>query len=222
MGQPDDAHQHVINLARVLSHQVDGPWLIRQLRRIPFHTDAHRSSQAHAAKLTPLLMDRQAALDYFVAVWMGRSAKAGVDDEFNGRLSVRWNPAGGDSCIRYRNAIESLQDWRRVLSRWTFECMDAFAFLDKCHDMKGHGLYVDAPWPGDGDGYKHKFLEAQQRKLAATICGFDECRVVVRFGDHPLIRELYAERLGWTWNLVESRTQANKAKAEVLLTRNCQ
>jgi DNA adenine methylase len=40
--------------------------------------------------------------------------------------------------------------------------------------------------------------------------------VVVRFGDHPLIRELYPES-HWTWVRQTSRAQSNDDVREVLL-----
>jgi hypothetical protein len=43
-----------------------------------------------------------------------------------------------------------------------------------------------------------------------------DTRVVCRFYDHPLIRELYgADR--WTWLQLDGRTQANYGAPEVLL-----
>lgn len=79
------------------------------------------------------------------------------------------------------------------MRRCEFVRMDAFEFLEKCKDTRETGIYVDAPWPDDGDRYKHKFSEGDQRRLAAKLARFERARVVIRFGDHPLIRELYPE-----------------------------
>lgn len=98
---------------------------------------------------------------------------------------------------------------------------DCFVFFDRCHDLAKHGIYADSPWPKDGDNYKHGFSEAQQRQMAGRLYQFEQSRVVVRYGDHPLIRELYSER-DWEWNLFQGRTQANKSKVEVLLVRKNQ
>ena len=45
---------------------------------------------------------------------------------------------------------------------------------------------------------------------------YRETRVVVRYGDHALIRELYPHEK-WVWHELTGRTSANKGKAEVLL-----
>lgn len=156
------------------------------------------------------------SLNYFITAWMGRSGQALTDAEYKGGLAVRWNASGGDSVVRWRSAIEALRAWRKILARATFTVLDCFEFLDKCKDEDGHGLYCDPPWPDDGDKYTHKFTESMQRRLAARLAEFQRMRVVVRYGDHPLIRELYPEP-HWTWHWVTGRTQANKEKAEVLL-----
>ena len=225
----NDLHKMVINLARVLAHDKLGALLIRELRRMPFHALALAHAQEAAAcwerdlagddGRLPMFPHYNAARDYFVACWMGRSAQAGTGDELSGSLPVRWDAAGGDSAVRFRSAAVSLRAWRRVVARCNFTCLDAFEFLAKCKDRPDHGVYADAPWPDDGDGYRHKFGEAAQRRLAATLAGYERARVVVRFGDHPLIRELYPEP-EWRWVEFAGRTSANKAKREVLLLRN--
>jgi len=153
---------------------------------------------------------------YFCCSWMSRHGETGKDSEFTTGQSFRWNANGGDSAKHYWSAVASINAWRRVLRRANFVCMDAFDFLAKCKDEPKNGIYVDAPWPDDGDDYKHKFTELQQRRLAARLGEFKQARVVVRFGEHPLIRELYPEPL-WTWKLATSRTQGNNAKAEALI-----
>ena len=95
--------------------------------------------------------------------------------------------------------------------------MDVFEFLDRANDHDGNGLYLDPPFPGPGDKYKHQFSESQHRRLAAKLAEFKNARIVCRFYDHPLIRELYPESR-WTWRRLKGRDQANNAeKAEVLI-----
>lgn len=221
-----DLHRHVINLANVLRDPEDGPRLIRELRRIPFHSDMLafaqgwcRSDESPEEKEWKQVFDYNDALNYFIVSWMGRNGTAGTDGEFKSGLSVRWNAAGGDSVMRFRNATEGLREWRRVFKRCTFVCMDVFDFLPKVKDEAGHGLYLDPPFPGPGDGYKHKFTEDHQRRLAGELATFDKCRVVCRFYDHPLIRELYPEPY-WKWHHFEGRKQTNEIGPEVLLARN--
>ncbi len=74
----------------------------------------------------------------------------------------------------------------------------------------------DPPWPLDGNSYTHKFNDSMQERLATELGSFEHSRIVVRFGEHVLIRKLYPESK-WTWNMLTSRTQANDSKSEVLL-----
>ncbi len=214
----NDLHRHVINLARVTAHRQLGPMLIRRLRRRLLHAEEHREAQLIARALAPGdAPDIDAAEAYFVAVWQGRSARAGMGCELTGGPCVRWTGNGGSSATRFRSAVASLLGWREVFQRCDFVVMDVFDFLDRVDDRTGHGLYLDPPFPGPGDKYKHTLTTTQQHQLAARLGGFTRCRVVCRFYDHPLIRELYPEDR-WTWHHPEGgRTQANKAAPEVLI-----
>lgn len=219
----NDKHSHIINLAMIAADPTTGLALRRKLKRLAFHPMILRHAQSMCRAWeqqekwdgsTPSL---QWAVDYFVCAWMARNGTAATDDEFETGLSIRWDAAGGDSVVRFRSAIAALRDWQTALARCTFQCLDAFAFLNKCKDAEDHGIYADPPWPSDGDQYKHKFPETKQRDLADHLSCYTKTRVVVRFGNHPLIRELYPEQ-HWTWNMVTGRTQTNRDKAEVLLT----
>lgn len=53
-------------------------------------------------------------------------------------------------------------------------------------------------------------------KLRDSLEKYARARVVVRYGDHPLIRKLYSGRK-WVWREVSGRTQTNADKAEVLI-----
>lgn len=210
-----DLHRHVVNLASVVATRRRE--LATRLQRLPFHPEILTNAQTFCKSNEPNgLDDIDAAAHYFVCVWMGRSHKAGTVDEFNGGLSRRWNGNGGDSNTRYRSALRSLAAWERVMRRCSFDTMDCFEFLQACKDESCHGLYVDAPWPDDGKKYRHTFTETQHRQLAMALRSFTKMRIVVRFGDHPLIRELYPEHY-FTWRRLTSRTQANKDKAEALI-----
>lgn len=99
--------------------------------------------------------------------------------------------------------------------------MDAFDFLDKVKDQDGHGVYCDPPFPGPGEKYAYKFGESQNRELARRLAVYSMTRVVCRFYDHELIRELYPEGpWGWKWHRFEGRTQTNAIAPEVLLVLN--
>lgn len=219
----NDLHRHMMNLAMVVSDQESKALLIKRLDDLPFHPDTLASAQerclAREIVASAPFGGVSWAADYFVSSWMARSSKCGTDDEFNGGLSLRWEAGGGDSAKRYHSAVESLEAWHQVLKRCTFSTLDVFEWLDKCQDRKGHGIYLDPPFPGPGDAYRHKFDQAQHCKLAARLVCFKETRVVCRFYDVPLIRELYPESL-WTWHQFTGRKQSNDAAPEVLLVRN--
>ena len=212
-----DLHRHVINLARVVS---DGRLLARMLRavdRLVFHPDvlaiAQRRCQERELERGLALFgtggeldapDVGWAADYFVACWMGRGGYAGREGELSQSISVRWTASGGSSAKRWRSAVESLPAWGRVLDRWQFVCMDAFEALDSLRKkQKRAGLYLDPPWRFQGDRYCHPFTDAHHRRLARKLNSIEGYRIVVRYGDDPLIRELYSDPK-WRW--VESVT----------------
>ncbi len=217
----NDKHEHVINLARVVACPKRGPALIRRLRRVPFHPWALEVAQRACATYEPCPNEWEASLNfaesYFICAWMARNGCAGTANEFNTGMSIRFDAGGGDSCVRFRSATESLREWNKILARCSFTSMDAFNFLHKCKDNTGHGIYCDPPFPEVGDNYKHTMTPGDHREFARRLTAYKVCRIVCRFYDHPLIRELYPEDR-WTWHLLEGgRTQANKDAPEVLL-----
>jgi DNA adenine methylase len=215
-----DLHAHVLNLAAVVADPDLRPRLVEQLDGLPVHPDV-----LSAAQLRCRWYEKQGvhppclgwAVNYFVCAWMARNGTAGTEGEFRAGMSTRWTANGGDSAVRFRNAAASLEQWSEVMRRCTFVKFDVFAFLAGVKDQVGHGVYLDPPFPGPGDDYKHKFDEASQRKLSAMLAGFKNCRIVCRFYDHPLVRELYPES-AWMWHRPEGgRKQTNEAAPEVLL-----
>lgn len=227
-GVAADLHRHMVNLARV----VRDPDLCAQagalLDLTPFHEAEYRDCQERcrdrekprfvlsdeASTIAP--PDVRWAVDYFISSWMGPGGSSGKSQEFTRYFSSRWSSSGGASVTRFRSAVESLLGWSRVLSRWEFRVMDAFAFINEVDDTEGHGLYCDPPWPKLGIEYKCRFSDEDQAKLEKKLRGFSKTRVVVRFGDHPLIRELY-QPPHWRWVEFSTRNQANNEVAEVLI-----
>jgi len=210
-----DLHRDIINLARVVADPKRRSWLAQEADAQMFDPEVLAAAQALCSRFSPDDTNLR-ALCYFTCCWMGRSAKAGTDDEFKGSLPVRWSATGGDSNTRYRSAIESLDAWGEIMRRCNFVVQDVFEFLDNVKDLEGHALYLDPPFPGPGDDYKHKFTEQQHKQLASRLGQFTTCRIVCRFYDHPLIRELYPEP-HWTWVRLKGRKQSNDDAPEVLL-----
>lgn len=219
----NDLHRHVINLARVAREDGLRGQLVRRLRRVLFHPDELKQAQNYCLEIQPgNVPDLDCAYHYFVSVWMGRGGKAGIDDEYNGRPSVRWKADGGDSMVRFQSAIRGLGTFAKTARRCTFETWDAFDFLARCEDIDGHGLYCDPPFPGPGDRYRFNCGKTQEEqrawhvRLADAVGRFTRTRCVMRFHDHALVRELYPESR-WVWHRMTGRTQANQEAPEVLL-----
>lgn len=221
----NDIHRHVMNLAAVTATTRGFRELCLGLSKLPFHPDVLAFAQNHCEEMerggwtfdvAANELSERWALNYFIASWMGRSGTAGTDNEFKGNLSIRWNANGGDSNTRYRSAVQSLHAWHRIMRRCNFSTLDCFVFLDRVHDESGNGVYCDPPFPQVGDAYKHRFTDQQHRKLADVLAHYQKTRVVCRFYDHPLIREIYPESL-WVWREQSGRKQSNAKSCEVLL-----
>lgn len=123
--------------------------------------------------------------------------------------------------VRFRSAIEALAEWEKVMRRCTFTTLDCFDFLAECkkRDIPENGVYCDPPWFGDGDSYTHNLGQGGFKRLRDVLHSFERTRIVLRHGDCQALHDLYPEP-EWTWHRLESRTQANEAKGEVLLTMN--
>jgi DNA adenine methylase len=224
----NDKHRHVINLARVVADGKLRPRLIAECKRRAFHPAELLAAQLRCRGREAYetnVADLDWAVDYFITCWMGRASRAGSKDEFTGRTATRWNANGGDSVVRYFSAIRGLVPFGRCLRRCTFETMDGIDFVDRSEDNPGNGLYVDAPWPRGGRDYKFNpgQTDAEERiwhtRLRDSLMRFERTRLVVRFGEHPLITELYPET-EWTWRRRAGRDQANNDAPEMLLLRN--
>jgi DNA adenine methylase len=236
----NDANRAAVNLGRVTSVPALRAELEQRVAGLPFHPDVLASAQRRCMVREAAWADWQAlqrgsglfaatadarpsdepdldwAVDYFVASWMGRGSQSGTDTEFTQTLSVRFNAGGGGSSVRFRSAAHSLAAWGKVLERAEFTTMDFREFLGKCHDKPGHAIYADPPFPEKGDSYKSFFGPDDHRDLCRLLGGFSKARVVIRYHEHPLIRELYP-RDRWTWVEWDGRTQTNGAAKEVLI-----
>jgi DNA adenine methylase len=157
--------------------------------------------------------------------WLGRKGKGGTKGR-PGLPSVRRTAVGGTNASRIRSAADDLTAWAKHFERCEWESICFRELLPKCADDDSCGIYVDAPWISDGDNYLHSFSAADKgkadplqshRDLAGLLNRFEKTTVVVRYGDHPVIRQIYAEP---RWRIVDasSRTQTNVVKGELLIT----
>lgn len=176
------------------------------------------------------------AFDYFVCCWMGPGAKAGKPHHFTSYFPVRMSASGGSSAKRFRSAVESLDGWCEALRPWSFVCRDAGDLLDRVagwetkrckaadagERLEPYGIYCDPPWPEAGRKYEHKVDDGVfHRRLEERLRSLTTYRVVVRYGDHPIIRGLYG-RPEWEFVELKTRSQANTAVAELLIVRRPQ
>jgi len=179
-------------------------------------TLSHPSELERAASIVnaPWATLEEKAWAYWALCWIPRKGAGGTDAKPKAP-SVRWKADGGTNASRIRAAAEDLHEWAKHFQRCEWLSLDFREVLAKCADDPTCGIYVDAPWVGAGDAYIHKFSEQCHIDLRVLLSRFSQTTVVVRYGDDPIIRDLYA-----TWSIVEAsaRTQANKALSELWIT----
>lgn len=167
------------------------------------------------------LLDAQGAIEggrdidrawgFWALCWLGRKGKGGCKNQ-DGKPSIRRTASGGSNASRIRAAANDLPEWAKHFERCEWENDDFRVVLPKVANKPGCGIYVDAPWDGPGEGYLHGFREPDHRDLRALLERFTETTVLVRYGDTPLIRELYD---GWNIEEATSTDQANQVKPEL-------
>ncbi len=221
IGVANDLHYMVINLFNVIRDPVKVEQLLDKLADRVYHVDELEEAQEACRQNTRGADPIEAAVNYFVASWMSRKGQAGTSKELQNGFASRWSSDGGDPVMEYNNAVAALRFWTEHFRQWAFLSMDAFAFLAKVKDQEHHGLYIDAPWPGIGGSYLCKFTEDEHILLSSVLNSYQHIRIVVRFGDHPLIRKLYPVDV-WKWHEFESRTQSRAVVQDILLTKRCQ
>ncbi len=88
--------------------------------------------------------------------------------------------------------IEQMYDVSRRLASVVIECLPWPRVFD-LYDAPGTVFFCDPPYAdGDQDSYSHAFSEADHlalRERLRTLKG----RWILTYGDHPLIRQLYAD-----------------------------
>ena len=205
----NDLHELAINFYRMLSsgHR---PALIEMCQKTlshPFETRLAQSIIRDGLGSDKLVQ----AWAFWAVCWLGRKGKGGTKHQ-GGSPSVRRTPAGGTNASRIRAAANDLEAWAKQFERCEWESVCFRELLPKVADREDCGIYVDAPWVGAGDRYLHPFTRQDHEDLAAELSRFLETTVLIRYGDAPLIRELYSD-----WHIIdaESRDQCNKMKSEL-------
>ena len=212
----NDLHDLAINFYRVLSGRSHGLIVANKLVDHCRHTLSHPSEIDRARKI--LESDSNDDLDrawaFWALCWIGRKGKGGTKSQ-GGMPSVRRTASGGTNASRIRAAADDLPEWAKHFERCEWEQLDFRELLPKVADDPQCGIYCDAPWVDAGKLYLHSFTLDDHAVLAQMLERFDHTTVVVRYGDHPFIRELYQ---GWNIIEAESRDQCNAVKGELWIT----
>lgn len=218
----NDLNGLAINFYRALGG-VYGDDVSEQLRERCYLTLSHPDEMERAAailddwnefKPVESLSIIETAWAYWALCWIGRKGKGGTK-HLGGMPSVRRTANGGSNASRLTAAAKDLTDWAKHFKRceWTEE--DFRHCLTKVKDGEKIGVYCDPPWVGAGRNYLHGFSHNDHIDLAQFLGRLKESTVVVRYGDDPIIRQLYKD-----WNIIEasSRTQSNAVKGELWIT----
>ncbi len=145
--------------------------------------------------------------------WIGRKGRGGLQLN-GGSMSTRWTASGGSNASRLQSVIKDLPLWAEQLARCEWKSLCFRELLPMVKDNEKCGIYCDPPWVGVGKCFVHPFTEEDHVDLADLLRPFLHTTIVLRYGDDPLIRELYRD-----WEIIEasSRTRMNKLTPEIWL-----
>jgi len=194
----NDLHGDLVNFARVLQDDRQGPGLYRKLKRTLFAEEVFEASADWIRTAEAITIadepDAERAYHFFVVSWCGRNGISGTPD-YNRNFCARFTYGGGSPAVRYANAIASIPAWRRRLRRVAVYRMDAFDHLARIADEAGTVIYADPPYFEKGFRYVHDFDEADHARLAEALARFHKARVVLSYYEDPRLDALYP---GWT------------------------
>lgn len=153
------------------------------------------------------------AWSYWVLCWVGRKGAGGTSKLRQTQISVRWEGSGGNNASRLASVAGDLLEWAEHFRRCEWTCLDFREVLRKAQDKPGNGIYCDPPWVGAGKLYEHSFRKQDHLDLHELLSRFRHATVIVRYGDHPRIRELYAD--DYIVASTAARDQRNQLKGEI-------
>jgi DNA adenine methylase len=196
----NDLNGDLINLARVIKDETQGPKLYRMCRRTLVHEDLYEEAKARSRARWDAGEgfegpDLDRAYDYFIVSWMGRNGTAGTCST-NQNFAMRYTHGGGSPGQRWCTAARSINWWRKRLARVMITSRDLFEMVEQIQDDAANAIYIDPPYVTKGAKYLHDFADDDHARLAGLASRFTRTRVVISYYDHPLVRELYA---GWTF-----------------------
>jgi DNA adenine methylase len=221
----NDLHRHVINLARVTKSDELRPRLIRRLRRDLVHPDELAAAQRLCTESEPGdRPDLDLAEAYFVCCWAaGRRRRGSTTSSAAGRPSGGTPAAGtrpcGTGAVRGpwpRGAGPSAGARSR---RWTASTSwQAVRGCRRPRRLRRPAVPRGRPPVPAQLPARPTTRSGHGTSGSATSLGrFGRTRVVCRFYDHPLVRELYPPGV-WFWqHLAGGKTQARTKAPEVLI-----
>lgn len=197
----NDLNGDLINLARVIRHDVHGPRLYRMLRRTLAGTaimDEAAAGWKERGRGPAGECDVERAYDYFVSSWMGRNGVTGTKS-YNQGYSRRFTKSGGHAAKRWTGAVDSIPAWRARMRQVSILSECGIGIVERIEDAEGVVIYVDPPYLAKGATYIHDFKQDDHQRLATALQRFKRTRVVVSYYEHPLLALLYP---GWTHRAV--------------------
>lgn len=209
----NDLHDMAINFYRIMSGRSGDS-------RRQMLIDACQSTLSHPdeMRLARERLDSEnlvhAAWAFWAFCWIGRKGRGGTKHQ-GGMPSVRRTASGGTNASRIKAAAADLDEWAKQFERCEWESVCFRELLPKVADRPDCGIYCDPPWVGAGRNYLHGFRLNDHLDLFELLARFQQATVVVRYGDDPLIRKIYAP-----WKIIDasSRDQCNKIKGEIWIT----
>jgi site-specific DNA-adenine methylase len=210
-----DLHDQAINFYRVISGEYGTEATYDLVHRCK-NTLNHPAEMALSRELSSSTSPVHRAWAFWAHCWLARKGQGGTK-KHSESISVRYGPGGGDNASRITAVAEDMRLWAAELKRCSFSVMDFRELLPKVHDHPKGGIYCDYVWVSEGKNYLHSATPRDHRYLAALLHRFEQTTVVIRYGDDPLIRELY-QQPRWTWIDAASRTQSNAVRSEVWIT----
>lgn len=210
----NDLNYYAINFYHCLAGSygaIDSRWLVEKCQDTLSHPYELETANGYLGSLAPHTNPRERAWAYWAQCWIGRKGKGGTK-HMGGLPSVRRTANGGTNATRIQAAAADLEAWAEHFKRCEFESLDFRDLLPKVADNEGCAVYCDPPFFTAGRNYLYSFTDQDHLDLRACLERFKLTKVLVRYDDHPGVRELYRG-----WNIIdgESRDQANQMKGEL-------
>lgn len=212
----NDKNGQVINFYRCLTGRY-GVADKERLLELCSHTLSHPDELWVAERVQHSPNRALRAWAVWAQCWIGRKGQGGTKQQGSGMPSVRRTAGDGNNATRLRAAAADLEGWAQALERCEWQQLHFRELLPRVSDSVGCGIYCDPPWVGAGAAYLCRFIKEDHASLASMLERFAATTVVVRYGDHPSVRELYK---GWQVVEAKSRDQTNTVKGEVWFIRN--